>query len=358
MRIRERERDDELGISKKEVSITSSISFQTPTKSLKQLDGLPSQFAVNEISKRITDKTLASMEIGTFKRTMRNIKSQFITGKLNLTVFDLRLDSFPSKHITRTFAEHLYASSDTHIFMPTVKTSLLKEGSKYSERRIQAYSQMMNDIMEEIESVGNKKVFIGTIPLLPIKFSRSIIKLYHDKGLNAFAIDVGTKDIILNEADFRLILSEINAVMPLSEAFIYACNLGYSLFEKEEARADDFLGIFAYVDTLGGRFKVRGGPTMVPKPPRAKVFSRERYSYLISSYPKASRLLGISPLRSTNLRDYNQREQLREVDKVRNLVGQQEMMAYVQSKKAVDRLSMKRLLSIARGIKSRYFQFV
>jgi hypothetical protein len=356
MRIRERCRDEELGILRKEISVSSNISFQTPTKSLTQLNGLPSQnLVVNEISKRITDKTLSSMETGTFKRNIHEIKSMFIPKKLNLTIFDLQMDSFPNKYELRTLAQHLYASSDTTLFLPAVKTGLLKEGDKYSDKRIQDYTQMMNDIIDEIESVGNQKTLIGTIPLMPIKYSRGIIKLYHSKGLNSFAIDAGTKDIILNEADFRLILSEINTETPLDESFIFACNLGYSLFERTEARADDFLSIFAYVDVLGGSFKVRGGPMIVPKPPKAKVFSKDRYSYKISTYSEAGKSLGISSLNYTSLRNYNQNEQLKETDKVRRLIGQEKMKKYIQNKGAVDHLSIRRLESIAQGIKSRLF---
>jgi len=188
---------------------------------------------------------------------------------------------------------------------------------------------------------------------MPIKFSREILRLYFEKGIEAFAIDAGTKDIINNEADFRLILSEINGYKPLSKVFLYACNLGYSLFEKTKTRADDFLGFFAYVDVLGGTFKTRGGPPMgiggPPRPQRAKIFSRDEYAYEIFSYQEASQRLG-RPVSPTQLQAHNQESQRLEANHVRSLVGQEPIKAYVTTKPAVDATSMKRLESIAKEI--------
>lgn len=354
IKVREMDRDEELGVIRKEITLPNVI-FETPSVSLKNIrrKRYPTTLTVNEVTRRIDQKVINILEEEGTTPFVRRIRSNFLPDKLNLAIFDLRFDSIPSKPSLITLAHTLYASSDTTIFLPTVKSGLLKKDTRLSIDRIQRYCEMMKFIIEEIESVGNKKEFIGTIPLIPIKFSRPIIDLYHDKGIKSFAIDAGTKDVLLNEGDFRLILSEINHRSPLEEDFIYACNLGFSQFEEEEIRADDFLSIFAYVDVLGGSFKARGGGLrMRGLKPRPKLFSRDHYSYQITTLPKASEIVG-EEVSYSSLKDYNRCEQLKESDKVRFLVGEERMKRYLMKKPAVDRLAIKRLESIASKLEMR-----
>lgn len=197
----------------------------------------------------------------------------------------------------------------------------------------------MRDLIEITETIGNTKAFIGTIPLMPIKYSRPIIQLYHQKDITAFAIDGGTKDFLNHETDFRSILIEINEEVPLDEAFIYACNLGIPQFEAYKARADDFLSLFAYVDAFGTTFKTRGGPRMMRIPPRVKKFLRDELAY---EYVRGDR---------TQLQNSNQRAQVREADTVRALIGIEKIQTYLDNKRAVDSFAKKRLDWIAKEIK-------
>jgi len=336
VKVNEVDRDKELGILKKDISIPNAFSLETPSKSIRRFDNLlDSTMTVNEITRKIDNNTLRSLELGAASKITREIRSRFLKDKLNLVIFNLVLDRIPDKNLLDVLSQQLYASSEAVIFLPTVKIGLLKEEGRFTDRKIQEYLKMMDDIINEIESVGNAKAFIGTIPLVPIRYSRPIVRFYQSKELTSFAIDANTKDIILNETDFRLILSEINDAIPLSEAFIYACNLGYPRYEELETRADDFLSIFAYVDVFGGTFKIRGIPVGPQKP---KMFQRDKYSYKIS----ASVIFD---------RNYNQREQLVEASKVREMIGEERLKPYVQGKTAVDKLSIKRLESIAARIR-------
>jgi hypothetical protein len=325
-----------------------------------------SQPIVNEIPRIILDVTINALETGTLS-LHREIRSKFVRGAFNLTMFDLRLTKFPGVKDVRTLAEHLYSSSDSTVFLPSVKSGMLKESgaereeatnrvvARLSTKRLQQYVQMQEQIIDEIEAVHNRKPIVGIIPLMPIKFSRQILELYFKKGIEAFAIDALNKDILSNEPDFRLILSDIHQYKPLSEVLIYACNLGYPQFEKNRARADDFLSLFAYVDVLGSTFRSRGGPMNYEgfRPePRAKLFSRTQYSYEISTYDQASQKLGV---RATPriVKNFNQRVQLIESDSVRQLIGKKSVKAYVSSKAAVDQYSLSKLESIARGVPPR-----
>lgn len=336
--VKEKERDEEFGVIKKEVSIFNMPSFETPTKCVKNLSPvIPTNVSINEVTKRIYPHTVESIWNGT--DLPRSIKTKWLPNKLNLTIFELRLDSIPEKKKIRSLASYWYAASQSTLFLPTVKSTMLKEGTTLSEKKIYDYLGMMRDLIEITEGIGNLKVFIGTVPLLPPKYSKQILDFYLDRGITAFAIDMGTKDLLNNEGDFRYILAEINAVVPLSTAFIYACNLGIPQFELNKARADDFLSLFAYVDAFGTTFKTKGGAGMPIYRPRAKRFLRAELSYEYLSDT------------SDYLRDYNQKEQLKEADVVRTLIGVEKIRMYLKTKNAVDDFAIKRLGLIAEKVK-------
>jgi hypothetical protein len=352
IRVREQARDDELGIIRKRVTFPGGFEFESPSRSIaRSSSGL--DVVVNEIPRQIAPGTVVSLEKGT-SNLFREIKAQFIPNALNLSIFDLKFDVVPPPSAIRTIASYLYSVSDKVVTLPTVKSGLLKDPARpavLSDSRIADYIQMMNLMIDEIGR-GNGKPVIGTVPLIPAKFSRQIIQAYFDKGVEAFAIDAGTKDIFLNEPDFLLILSEISQRKPVNETFIYACNLGFPRYEKQYIRADDFLGLFAYIDVLGGMFKTRGGPINLPGAPRtfprAKRFLRERYAYEISDYQELSRVAG-RKISSTELANQNQRLQLAEANHVRPMIGEESIREYVSSKPAVDGRSLDLLISIAKG---------
>ena len=348
LKVKEIDRDETLGIIKKEITLTNGVSFTSPSRGIKpvKLDAyLENNTRVKEIVKRITDKDLNSLEEGSSSKIVKEIKKGYQKNGLNLVIFNLMLDEVPDKNKLTTLAHHLYASSENTVILPTVKSALFKEDKKFSEKKVLAYQDMMKFIIDEIQAVGNSKAIIGTVPLIAPKYSRSIVNLYHEQGINGFAIDANTSDFILHETDVRSILSSINAGMPLNETFIYACNLGYPRFEQNEARADDFLSLFAYVDVMGGTFKVKMLPkkegTTVKLPVRLKEFSSEHYAY---------KILPQDACRADDLKNRNQVEQLKEVNLLQDLIGEEKIETYIQKKPKVDTVAMDRLKSITGNI--------
>lgn len=339
IRVRERARDEYFAILKKDVSVPRAPSFETPTKCVKNLaiSNIPSTVRINEVIKRIYPRTLLAIEKG-IDPPSKTIFPKFLPNKLNLTIFDLRFDSIPKRDKLLSLASYWYASSKSTLFLPTVKVALLQDDRKFSEKRIGEYVEMMQVLIESAE-MKNYKPFIGTIPLMPIKYSRPIIQLYTEKGITSFAIDVGTKDLLNHETDFRRILIQIQeGGVSLSEAFIYACNLGIPRFEQDKVRADDFLSFFAYVDAFGTTFKTRGGPQMRGVRPKVKRFVKEELSYEYLRHEMRY------------LADYNQREQLKESDVVRTLIGEEKIERYFETKNAVDSIALGRLGSIAEKV--------
>lgn len=347
-KIREVERDEKLGIVKKKISShQGNFSFESPVVSQrtpKQLGDIQ-KLMVNEVVRQIDYETVSELDLRGIKPFAHKVRLQFLLGKFNATIFNFKFDSVPEETTIRLLAQTLHSSSESTIILPAVKTAFLQEDKKYSIKKIVDYVRMMQLIIQDIEKIGNRKEFIGTIPLIPPKFVRQIIELYLSEGLKAFVIDANYKDIMLNEGDFRIILSEINKEIPLNETVIFACNLGIPRSQRYEIRSDDFLSIFAYVDILGCNFKPRGGGI-----PRAKVFSRNSYAYNISTYPEVSRELG-RQMNYVSLGEYNKSEQLKETLKVRNLLGIEKMKNYLQTKEAVDPASMRHLESIASKVK-------
>ena len=344
MKVKEIERDENLATIKKEITLSNGFSFTSPSRGIKPIKPdtyLQNNTKVNEIVKRIDEKALNSLEEGASSRIAKEIKDNYKIDALNLVIFNLILEKVPDKNKLSTLAHHLYASSENTIFLPAVRSALLKENNKISAKKIASYQEMMRFIINEIHAVGNSKVLIGTIPLIAPKYSRPIVNFYLEQGITAFSIDANTSDLLSNETEVRSILSTINTGTPLNETFIHACNLGYPQFEQYETRADDFLSIFAYIDVMGGTFKTRGKP-FGSNPPRLKEFSSNHYSY---------RILPPYTCHPNDLRNKNQVEQLKEANLVQDLIGEEKIETYIQKKSKVDAVAICRLKSIAGNIK-------
>jgi hypothetical protein len=345
------DRDDEFGVFKKRIEVPEMPSFETPTKSVKNIQN-PKDFKINEIVKRVTPELIESIYSGQGKyQSPKVIKDRFIKGKLNLTIFNLTYDRVPPKPKIRTIVHYLYACSQHTLFLPTVRTALFKEKHKISDKRFQEYVDMIEHMITTTEDVGNRLDFIGTIPLIAPKFTRKMVNLYADKGITSFAIDCGTKDILNHVAEFRTILSEISQRQPLEKSFIYACNLGIPRYEANTARADDFLSILAYVDVLGTNFKTRGWAG-ASRERRAKQFVKEHLLYKVSRYSEFCNERNMSAYQAMNfLSRFNYTEQLNEAQKVRDLVGKEKISTYLDKKSGVNKDTKKRLGSIAESIK-------
>jgi hypothetical protein len=344
IQIQEQGRDDDFGIMRKEVrfSAPSPIgppSIETPTKAVKNpSSALSSISSINEVVKKIFPRTLDSIWNATDSPS-RSVKSHFLPNKLNLSIFEIMLDRVPDKEKLRSLTSYWYAASQSVLFLPTVSSRMLKDEETFSEKKVTEYVDMLRYMIETTLNIGNNKTFIGTVPLLSPRLSSMIVRLYLDKGFNAFAIDAGTKDILYHEPEFRSILAQINEQVSLSKAFVYACNLGIPQFDKYKARADDFLSLFAYVDVFGGTFKTRGGPGFSFGKSKVKKFLRSelRYEHL---YTEKDRM-----------NDFNQREQVIETNAVRPLIGVDKIQKYLDGKEGVDSSALKRLGSIAKEVK-------
>jgi hypothetical protein len=338
--IQELDKDDDYGVIKKEIEIVRSPSFETPTKCVKNLDSPPPHAAqINEVTKRVSLRTIESFRRGIVQP--KEILDRHERNKINFTIFDLTFDKIPDHEMTKSLSSYWYACSDHILFVPTVRSNMLKDDKTLSEPRIMQCITFLRDLIDVTE-VKNYKAFMGTIPLLPFKFSKPFVDLYLEKGFNAYAIDCGNRDLLNHIGDLRSILVEINETIPLNKVFIYACNLGIPRFDQNISRADDFLSLFAYIDAFGNTFKPKGGSvddTKPKSPPKAKQFLREDLAYKRSID------------NPTKYRNFNQLEQVKEADIVRGLVGVEKMQKYLGTKKGVDSTAIRHLGTIMEKVK-------
>ena len=365
-RVREKARADTLGISTKEIRLSSSTSITTPTKSLKQYgNNIIHQADVVEINNLFRESQFQTLFDGGGRKRISKVENQKVRNALNLVIFDIQLNHIPTKDQLRILIHHLNQVSDKSIFLPTIKTSVLKEKKTYigprtgklqeksvwSDKYFQNYMDMVSFIIDEIELFGNSKEIIGTIPLMIPKYSRSLIDFYQKRGIVSYAIDANHRDILnkTNLGHLSYTLSTINDTQPLHESLIYACNLGIPRFSEGSARADDFLGLFTYVDVLGSAFK----PRYIPGggEPTVKLFNRQDYCYdLLGSYSNASQLLQ-RPINRNFIKLHNQNEQYIETQELKRKIGQERMSLYLRTKNKVDDLIQNRIRDIARRIR-------
>jgi hypothetical protein len=351
-------RDEELGVVKKKVTATNgSFSFDSPivTQRTTKFDPDCDKVKINEVIRHIDDEVVTSLSTRGIKPFADKVRDERIDGKLNATIFNFKFNSVPEDSSLKLIAHALNSSSQNIMFLPAVKTSFLQENVRgrktgvfrlaFTPEKIDEYVQMMRTIIDEAQRFGNGKQIVGTIPLIPFGFAEPIIDLYLSRGIKSFVIDANYKDIMGNEGDFTVILSKINDKIPLNKTVIFACNAGIPHFDADESVSDDFLSVFAYIDIFGCSFKPRGGGGE----PRAKIFSRDRYAYNLSTYPVVSRQLGRT-MNYVSLRNYNRSEQLKESLKIRNLVGVTKMKKYLETKSAVNEKTIHNLETIAKKV--------
>ena len=352
-------RDDELGLFKKQITCDSnSFCIDTPIVS-QRADRIDPEIKVQEIIKHIDEKVVNSLDSRYIKTYVDSVKAEWAPNKLNLTLFDFKYTKdFPTDESLKTIAHALHGASDKIIFLPTVRKKLLMEikpnhkTESISPQKIESYKKMMKTIIEETKNRNGKQV-VGMIPFLPWKFTKPIVDFYCSEGIRAFAIDCGFRDIMEYEDDFARVLSRVKETITLDKTVIFAFNAGIpSSFEVTQVTSDDFLGVFAYVDILGSTFKSRGGKSSEEgekQIPKAKVFSRDKYSYDITTYPNLRPTFG-DKVNFYTVRKFNRMEQQKETDKIRGLVGVEKMKKYLLTKQAVNKESVSRLESIAKKV--------
>jgi len=346
----EKARDDDIGVMKKEVTGDNGLHFDTPTVSFRPKDGSAPSLFVNEVIKHIDENTITSLENNGTSQYVQAVKNEHQSKALNVVIFNLKVNNFPTEKNLDTLAQTLYSASDKLIFLPTVKTSLLSAGKKIEMTRVDKFIEMMDTIIKKTNDVGNSKEFVGTVPLIPATPVRKIIEFYRKHDIQTFAIDGCTKDILLNDADLRVVLSAIDGENHcLSDTLIYACNLGYPRIVKDESRADDFLSVFAHVDIFGSMFKGRGGKSKKPSPAtkKSKLFSNDSYSYKSTTIAEAREKFG-SPMSPDVLKSINRKRQLIETGHIRDMVGKEGIKPFLLKKSSVGQPIVNRLEALAK----------
>jgi hypothetical protein len=353
IKIRLVDQDDELGIKKKEINFPNKSLIETPSKSFSAPGTSWKKYSpekiglldVNEVSKRFDEELIDSLGVNS-SVIKKDIERLYVPNKINMFISNLRIKIPLTKRQIRLFSNFLYSVSDSIMVFPTVENSFLKEAvdgdednKVLSQNKVNIYIEMIKNMAEEIETIGNGKAFVGMIPLIPVDYMKELYKLYRDLGINAFVIDAGTKDILgAKEFEYRMVVSEINSeIVPIDDAFIFASNLGIDLYEKTITPADDFLSIFAHVDIIGSSFKSKGFSKTPPKSylPKAKVFSKEDYLYNISSYVDAEPILNLGKLNRLKVKGYNEKEQMIETNNLGVLIGELDMNKYLETKKII-----------------------
>ena len=160
IKVREINRDEELGVIRKEITLPN-VMFETPSVSLKNVRQkvYPTTLPVNEVIRRVDQKVINALEEEGTTPFVRRIRSYFLPDKLNLAIFDFRFDSFPGRSSLITLAQTLHASSEFTIFLPTVKSGLLKEGTRLSIERVQQYTEMMRFVIDEAFDASSSTSF-------------------------------------------------------------------------------------------------------------------------------------------------------------------------------------------------------
>ncbi len=361
--------DENIGVIKKLVSI-SDQSVTTPTKAIKcsNIKDYSSKEKINEVSKRINLDTLKNFhEKDGFSGTFcRNVRDKFSPDCFNFVFFNLTTNQFPDDEVVDCLGHVLYSASDRIICLPIVQKALLSsprpsgKSQKIDDKKVNNYLLLQQKVIDAI-NLKNSKSILGVIPILAPKYTRQIIDLYFENEIFDFVIDAGTANIFNKEPDLRSILGSINdhakeRIEPnkssLADTYIHAVNLGINNFSADEVSSDDFLSLFAYIDTFGNKFKPRG-KFDIKVEPRKKVFLRDIYAYkLLDKLSEKSPFAYLKEeKRYTKITAFNEKEQFDESIKIKTMIGEEDVGQYIKSKGAISESTYKKLEHIFSKIK-------
>jgi len=356
--------DETLGIVKKSISISKS-NLITPTKSIRcaNISDYKKGCKVNEIAKRISPETIENFhgKDGFSQDFKAKTAKSFDPDCLNIVLFNLIGHQLPDKDLTETLAHVLYSSSDKIICLPAIQKAPIQsptasgKSMKIDEDKVKRYLEFQEGIINGIRLMNSKPI-LGIIPLLVPKYTKQIINFYFEKEIFNFIIDANTGNILNKEPDLRSILSSIDdnakeQKSSLADTYIHAVNLGLKHFSADEVSSDDFLSLFAYVDTIGTKFKTRGAFN-VKTEPRKKVFLRNRYAYkLLGNVPETNPLSKLKQETITKINNYNEQQQFTETTKLKDMIGKERMDDYLKTKGGISQETYGKLESISSKIK-------
>ena len=271
-----------------------SVSINSNAQRINELyAGLSKEKISNYISG--SDSTL------TYRLNYVQKKFQNPVKEIQLCFLEFKNDMLPTQKEIEYMTDQAYIFSDITP-LPMLSNCVARvsnisyEGNKKTftpnDAKFQRIKKYLIDAIDTIGQLNNKPI-MGFVPDLRYYFDE-LVKVYADRGINAFYFDAHLSNPITLQGSLRAFMRELNNHGILEKSFIHMINPspGRGIKDSSIIPAKDILGFGLGVDSLGDRHMrlVLSKETIenMKKNPdnRSRLFNKNSYGYLKTSEKK------------------------------------------------------------------------
>ncbi len=201
---------------------------------------------------------------------------------------------------------------------------------------------------EKIEQLNNKPVG-GIIPFIPYAYMRDLANFYLDLGINFFCFDFEGKNPLVLKDNVRTFFRAITQEESLSNCSFYALNANPGKF-GDITSAKDILSFGFGFDILGSNHRRRAIPAFVAKlkrEPKVRLFNKQAYSYHncreeheVANIYSPDSSIQVNSLKGESKyyrfkKAYNMEQQGFETLQLKQIIGEEKLLAYLNTKNQV-----------------------
>jgi len=350
-----------------QIRFSSNISFTTPSKAIdlsnlkidQQLN--PNSRKLNEVFKRFNASQIHEIETENEAadklETWFNRQKKVTADNPTITIAEFDEERLPTEEEIDFLVGTIYPHSDIST-IPIISNINKK---KKSELEFDKYKKYVQDTIKSIEDLNNKPI-MGTVPNLPGKPTKELIKFYLDKGINSFLIDLDGGNPISKSMRLYRILKEIKKNEMHDKCYFFAHNIGNRVNKAAKTvPAKDILGFGLGLNSLGNKHK-KFVPNkqfiefMKLNPKRKfRLFNKEDYGYwkytsleeIKDNYPSDSSI-PYNTFKDANTPNkmqklFNEEQMSLETNTITSVVNEnpEKSIPYLKTKKNVDATDLK-----------------
>lgn len=346
-------------------------TIQTPIKTIdprfitSKLDLNIAVKGVNEIYKVLNENKVKQIITDTnkqaeFNKVLVRLSNKANTNELNLFNLEYELSSnrFPSEVFLEYLSDVCHGNSDI-ILPPLVKLKL----DKKSPYPYDSYKEFLQAFYEKIDQLNNKPIG-GIIPFIPYVYMRDLANFYLNLGITFFCFDFEGKNPLVLKDNIRTFFRAISQETSLADCCFYAINANPGKFGTITP-AKDILSFGFGFDILGNNHRRRAFPASVAqkiREPKVRLFNKHAYSYHncleheVANVYSPDSSIHIDLLKGENKyygfkKMYNIEQQGFESLQLREIIGEEKIMKYLDSKDNVKDADKKQIRKIREDTK-------
>jgi len=345
--------DEETLYHSTEISVGNKV-IKTPIRAIEpklitaNLDLHSSIKGVNEIYKVLNESridliTSDTSKLAQFNKDLVRLASKTTAQEITLffAEYETTNNSFP-KEITLEYLSDVCHGNSDIIIPPIISKIDKKSAYPYDE-----YKHFLRMFYEKIEQLNNKPVG-GIIPFIPYAYMRDLANFYLDVGVNFFCFDFEGKNPLVLKDNVRTFFRAITQEESLSNCSFYALNANPGKF-GDIASAKDILSFGFGFDILGSNHRRRAIPASVAKlkrEPKVRLFNKQAYSYHncreheVANIYSPDSSIQVNSLKGENKyyrfkKAYNMEQQGFETLQLKQIIGEEKLLAYLDTKNQV-----------------------